>query len=72
MAAYQVEHDKAVASHSTTYLDPETGYTCFTELAHLRRYVMDPLGTLIPHCWQFQKHVLIITLINLNTPLVPH
>lgn len=35
--AYTAAHDAAVALGLSTYIDPETGYQVFTELAHEKR-----------------------------------
>jgi Family of unknown function (DUF5522)/Cobalamin adenosyltransferase len=35
--SFQALHRQAVLEGSNTYIDSETGFTCFTELAHLKR-----------------------------------
>ena len=54
MAAYQLAHEDAVQRHSKTYIDPTTGYTVFTELAHTERGKC--CGSGCRHCpYQFEK-----------------
>ncbi len=36
-ARWQAAHDRAVAAGEPTYLDPDTGYSVFTEAHHLAR-----------------------------------
>lgn len=48
-------HKDAVLQGSTTYVDPETGYLCFTELAHLQRG--NCCGNQCRHCPFGWEHV---------------
>jgi Family of unknown function (DUF5522)/Cobalamin adenosyltransferase len=41
-------HANACRAGSTTYIDPETGFTCFTEIVHLKRGVC--CGSQCRHC----------------------
>ena len=36
-APWQTAHDRAVAAGEPTYVDPDTGYSVFTEAYHLAR-----------------------------------